>query len=486
MSASSHSSSITSWLAAHPERFESSETKTPKQTSKKRTKQGEISGYSKRRKLQELEPNSVAAILPQDTRQQQKSHSKPKMPPKRELPTTPGRTTRRGPRRVPLDTSQPSENDVTPRPPREAPPLSTNPRPNAPKLEHTPLHHPEDSANTSETSSKKSRRSESPREARFNLMLAETGVFPVSIDAGDIDFPAAAQALRRDLAHLESQRGLVPLSVRHLARDRLAFDHDDPYTGQESGPPGKGGLGGFEMWQRICEIQGAAQECYDEDCPESTWNMEVHSTLLRTALRGVWRSKEIWYRDITSARISDGDLLPKVAGLTRSKMVDFAIIIKPAFLSPFWDQIRHKCNELPYRTINQTDATNVRRVPIAISLEVKRAGGNEHETLVQLETWVTAHYNNLKVLTGTVTREPSDVKMPILPLIQIQGHEWKLMIAQLMSDRDMIIVHRDIPLGSTRNILGIYQIILALQRLAKWVAEEYRPWWITNVLGESG
>ncbi|KAI4130890.1 MAG: hypothetical protein LQ338_001487 [Usnochroma carphineum] len=371
------------------------------------------------------------------------------------------------------------ENEQTPRPSRQAPPLSTAPKFDAPNSAHTSSH--DTASSHAETSSTNYRRSTSPRKARLEMTLAEVGVIPVEIGSDDFELPAAAQKLYRDLCQLQSRQGLLPLSIRDKARDEVGSDQSNLYSKQMDHAKTKHALDHVEIWKRVVYIRDAARECLNDDSPESTWNMEVHSPILRTALRGHWKSQEIWYKDLTTARISDKDLLPKVPGFPKSKMVDFGIVIQPRALSSLWRKILEKCKAQPYYTINQTGANHVCKVPIAISIEVKRAGGSEDEALVQLETWVTAHYNNLKVLLRSGAS--ADVKLPILPLLQTQGHDWSLMIAEFKTEESLIILHRNIRLGSTNDILGIYQIIASLRRLAQWVSEEYRPWWTAAVLG---
>jgi hypothetical protein len=39
-----------------------------------------------------------------------------------------------------------------------------------------------------------------------------------------------------------------------------------------------------------------------------------------------------------------------------------------------------------------------------------------------------------------------------------------------------VVILRDLRLGLTDTILGIYQLVEAVRRLARWVHEEYRPW----------
>ena len=83
-------------------------------------------------------------------------------------------------------------------------------------------------------------------------------------------------------------------------------------------------LSDTEIWSRARTIQKAALECGNKDLSEAAWNDEVNSRLLNLALRSERQSKNIWYRNITSAKITDKSLLDRAPG---SKMVDYCLII---------------------------------------------------------------------------------------------------------------------------------------------------------------
>ncbi|KAL8787746.1 MAG: hypothetical protein Q9213_002066 [Squamulea squamosa] len=387
---------------------------------------------------------------------------------------------------VPLRTRSrkaPAENifgdtDQTPRPSRPKHPIDSAPKLDAPDAEEASSH--DENASNAESTSTSRQRSISPRKARHNMTLAEVAVIPIKIGSGIVDFPAEAKELYRDLHRLQSQHGLLPQSIRDSAGKELEFDEDFYYRAHTGPADTKDASDDTRIWQDILDIRDAARDCYMDDSPESTWNMDVNAPIFRVALRGHWKSQGIWYKDLTAARIFDRDLLPKVPGYSaKSKMVDFGIVIKPRELSPLWTKIVEKCKTQPYQTINQTDAPHLCKSPIAASMEVKRTGGNVDEALVQLETWVTAQYNHLKLLLSSVG---SAAELPILPLLQTQGDEWRLIIAEMNSEGNRIILHCHIRLGSTDNILGIYQIIASIQRLAKWISEEYRHWWTSAIL----
>lgn len=232
-------------------------------------------------------------------------------------------------------------------------------------------------------------------------------------------------------------------------------------------------------WQDVLDIQEAAQDCTLKDATEAAWIMDVCAPILRVALRGKWKEREVWYEDLTTARIFDKELLPKVAGVPeKSKMVDLGIVIKPRRWGPLSKRIVATGSTFPFQTVNQTDAPHVSQTPIAISAEVKRPDGSETVSWIQLVTWITAHYNHLQLL---LTEGGSTSKPPALPLLQIRGHQWMLMIAERSED-NKIILHSGIELGSSGNLLGIYQIIASIRRLAQWILGDYRPWWTREIL----
>ena len=45
-------------------------------------------------------------------------------------------------------------------------------------------------------------------------------------------------------------------------------------------------------------------------------------------------------------------------------------------------------------------------------------------------------------------------------------------------------IHSYLPLGDTLTLAGIYPVVAAIRRLAKWVDEWYRPWFEREVLGQ--
>ncbi|KAL8709031.1 MAG: hypothetical protein Q9220_006155 [cf. Caloplaca sp. 1 TL-2023] len=336
-------------------------------------------------------------------------------------------------------------------------------------------------------STRSSQRTLSPRKARAYMEDADISVRIAKIPSSVHASPAGAQTLRKDLEALQKHKRLIDSSLRERGKEKLSDDDEETlYKDEEHTQTPEEKFSHLQTWHDVIGIEGAAEECEVEDLAEPSWNAEVHCKILRQALHGYWRAKEIWYRDITTARIFDKELLPKIPGLaSKSKLVDFAIMIRPQETSPLEYALEKKCESMPSRAINQTDASYIRNKPIAISIEVKRPAGNEDISLVELETWVTAHFNMLKVLLRS-NQLLGKVDLPILPLIQIQGHMWNLWIAEYKETEEtgkQIIIHKRISLGSTDKVVGIYQVIASVQRLAQWANEDYRSWWIKHAAG---
>ncbi|KAI4096016.1 MAG: hypothetical protein LQ344_001250 [Seirophora lacunosa] len=478
----SESLSVESWLSDLPVP-EDYELLTCPSNKRKKAKATRPVGSSKRRTLRDIQPNAMAPSSPT----QDKSDGKRKQSP-RKTPTTPKPSRgRRG-----KQPQSPEDHATTPRAVGQLSLLTKkplfDPRSHAAAGTEDDIVE-DDTSLTSEdsmhkSSTRSSQRTLSPRKARAYMQDTEMSVNIAKIPSSIYSFPPAAQNLRKDLEALQKRKGLIHGSIRELAQEKLGNDDEDPlYKDRATSPTPEETFEHLQIWHRVLQIEGAAEECEVEDCAEASWNAEVHCKILRETLQGQWRSKNVWYRDITTAKIFDEEHLPKIPGLSaKSKLVDFAIMVRPQESTVLEDAIEGKCSSMPSKTINQTDASYIRNKPIAISMEVKRPAGNEDVATVELLTWVTAHYNMLKVLlhpnNALVTFE-----LPVLPLIQVHGHMWNLWIAEYKNANNEIIVHRRISLGSTDKIVGIYQIIASVQRLAQWVAEEYQPWWIKAILG---
>ena len=359
-------------------------------------------------------------------------------------------------------------------------------------------------------------RSQSPTKNLGDFQFAEIPVDPRAWSADII--PQELKALVDDMENIAVMVGVIPLAVRkkfaqarETVRDfQCSEDWDNLYrksSGKKDGGSRMeelkkqatervtGGLGHDLFWYRVNMIHQGSTECLVGTKPEAAWNSEVHSSLLRLALEGYWAANELWYEDITQARIANKSLVPWniTSGAMQSKMVDYAIIINPSrvFSGEPCTSLHNRIIERLRRQggdagINQTMAEWVRFKPIAINIETKKGAVSEVEGHVQLGTWLTAQYSRLRQLCGTEKdtkgRYMNQVPLPSFPVLFAQGQRWLMMIA-CIRDNGRIDLIRELCLGETGSVAGVYQLIAAIRRLAQWVNDDYRPWFERQVLG---
>lgn len=358
------------------------------------------------------------------------------------------------------------DEDLTPRGPSSA--IIPNLKP--------PHFEPPASVDRSSTRSSQSgnARSTSPTKmARFQLSSIRVKMIT------DGQIPTRGEDLWHSLKRIGFGKKVMPMIVK----ERAVLGSDDPEDADRQFDPavtGKGekiGNDGFdheETWIRVGEIYRAALKCRDKRFAEPAWNSDVHSRLLRLALGGYWELKGIGFRDVTTARINDKSL---VDINMPSKMVDYVIVIEP---DPGLEtKILEKIKAMIHITesINHSDAEYLCFDPIAISMETKRAAINEDKGDVQLSVWIKAHYAKLRQLAPQI---PAN-ELPVLPIMTALGHSWTFMLAEMFAG-DQVIIHRELSLGATSSMLGIYQLLAAVRRLARWVHEDYKAWFIEKVL----
>lgn len=310
--------------------------------------------------------------------------------------------------------------------------------------------------------------------------------------------PSELKTLVKDMEDIGSKVGVIPSAVKEkfAATEETIRDfqwakdgekHRGKVAEMKATDKMTGGLGHTMFWHRVSMIHQATIECLVESDPEPAWNSEVHSSILRLALEGHWKVKEVWYKDITVARISNNSLVPWniATGAMQSKMVDYAIVINPSQKftgDPSKSLHNHVIEKLRDKkagaSINQTSAEWVRFKPIAVNVETKNGAVGEDEAHMQLGTWLTAQYSRLRQLMPGKAK----TKLPSVPVLSVQGQRWLLMIAS-PQDNERIDLIKELHLGDTGSVAGVYQVIAAIRRIAQWVNDEYRPWFEREILG---
>lgn len=181
------------------------------------------------------------------------------------------------------------------------------------------------------------------------------------------------------------------------------------------------------------------------------------------------------------------------------KMVDFAVVLKPD------DQVMGRIRRLlgPFkaeeRYLNQTtDYDAVRECPIFLNVETKTPNNGGQDADIQLSTWAGAGFAKLEQLLDGPEASKAKVKgkkqgknqakddktihppIPTMPLLSIHGPCVRVSALQRTSAGNVHL--EDIELGNVKTILGIFKILRGLDILVSWGHNEYRAWYLENIL----
>ncbi|KAI2481043.1 hypothetical protein Ptr902_08069 [Pyrenophora tritici-repentis] len=341
----------------------------------------------------------------------------------------------------------------------------------------------------STTHSSQSLRSRSPRKKQplrkmANLSLLPNPVVMKSIDDATATPPNELEEIVVQLRRIGRGLGVISRSekdamasmssdrsFRQIYTDELAFVDDID----------RASLGPCPHPREVAKAVSLATECESNEHSEASWNGRVHTYLLDLALYNDVFKGKVGFLDCSKARIEPDSLLPKdYTGLSiESKMVDFAVYLDPEDTT--YDALRQLTARDPFTTAswNHTCYPPLQKRPLAMSIETKLTGRDWDTAKIQMSIWVTAQLNKLEQL---VAQDGGGLPgLPFLPVIVTQGHEWYF-LAATRSKRETVLWEK-VLLGSTQNVLGVYQIIAALQVLGQWCEEVYRPWFRAHVIG---
>ncbi|KAL8705946.1 MAG: hypothetical protein Q9201_000940 [Fulgogasparrea decipioides] len=341
-------------------------------------------------------------------------------------------------------------------------------------------------ASTRVSSESSPSRSKSPSKEGNDLQRVDVPVDFIEFGTPGYPLTPEARDLRRDIVRLGHSSAVIPEQLKSLVIGFQVDECDDDRELLEescgiagSGPTANGPAPTTEdidLLKRTIAIRKNAMRCRNTKAAEPEWNSAVHYPLIQLALEGYWDDAGIWFHDVTTARISDSSLLPGLAVKAKrnqSKMVDYSMIIRPS--EHTLERIKQRIIDANDFSINQSDAEYLRFQPISVNVETKRAAISELTANTQLATWVFAQFEKLERLRWGIS------SIPILPLIMVQGHEWKLLMAHKATPKQ-VIIYRDLKIGETASLPGIFQVLATLKRLARWTNEEYRTWFENNVL----
>ncbi|KAK4132641.1 hypothetical protein BT67DRAFT_443540 [Trichocladium antarcticum] len=280
--------------------------------------------------------------------------------------------------------------------------------------------------------------------------------------------PAMLESLALDLKKIaDGRQSLIPDIFREsMSADAGIFDQPHPdwfYTARD----GQEELRAVHrQMRRICRN---SLKCKDRMEYEAAWNDLVHCRVLEEALEG---QDAIDFRNITLCRtlkaFHDDD--PAL----RENKVDYGIFLQPARGG---DGLSERLSDLASEGIDLTHLTlsDFAPTPLAISIETKTLQAKPIEGSVQLANWVRAHFRQLARVVERRSHGPG-YQLPILPIIYVYGNMWRVDFAHRWDRKTMI--YEGMGIGDTHTMYGCYQVCAAIRRLAVWVQEDFRRWWL--------
>ncbi|KAL9597966.1 MAG: hypothetical protein Q9219_004797 [cf. Caloplaca sp. 3 TL-2023] len=329
-------------------------------------------------------------------------------------------------------------------------------------------------------------RSWSPKKEKNDLQLSDIPIHYINFGTPAFKLPQEAQNLYNDISRIGSSFQVLPKFQDHVMHYMVDQGNDQREVERQCNRPlpnsrPDGPFEGFKssddflLWDAVKTLQRAAMDCRNDGVSDSEWNSAVSYPLLKLALKGEYEDGGIAVYDVSTARIGDKTLLPgkgTKAYENEAKLVDLAMVIRVKPFSTMDRKISNLLRDMNGLSVNPSEAQYLRFNPI--SMPITRNG--ELMANLQLATWVHCQFE----IMARLSRRPS--QMPILPLIMIQAHSWYLLIAYKRQDE--IIIFRELQLSAegTRSVIGIFQLLDSLKRLAHWTHHDFRDWYNSNVI----
>lgn len=261
-------------------------------------------------------------------------------------------------------------------------------------------------------------------------------------------------------------------------------------------------------------IREAAEGCQNQGHEEIGWNVEVHHTLLRSI-----------FREPESTRGRDGfnfaictSARPHLAFLPQdapAKKVDLCLVAELGHE----DECRGRqlSRLTPTLSVNHTDFAPLQLRPILLSMETKTPGKEFDAANLQMGVWHAAQWSFLTLAAahsiragrarGQLVRAHSQgqsrlqsssaeeleiaklsrgrvARLPFLPGIVVQGHNWSLVLSTREGARTILWTEWEF--GTTQSMQNIFKVVAGLRELAAWFRDVYLPWWRENILDGFG
>ncbi|KAK2051560.1 hypothetical protein LY76DRAFT_621096 [Colletotrichum caudatum] len=329
---------------------------------------------------------------------------------------------------------------------------------------------------------KKRRRQSSPRK-QTRIMAMERAFVPVSFGSA-LDPPAALDALVDRIMALSKGRGVISHTQRESVESESRRNRQFSWVEEQS----------FASPPTTCSIQPLTLT-RDKlgPTPSTHDNCAVHYPMLKTALGHLDR---IGYYNCTGAQIIP-DFTRASKSAHHNKRVNFCV-----YITDEANLLEQRALATPYKSVNHTELSSLLHRPIVLSIETKVTGHDLTEAMNQISVWLVAQWDYLDYLIGgvspastskTETRSQdaaastrastaADTGLAFLPGLVVLGHDWYFIA--ITRDKDGLTRQwSKVLIGTTETTAGIYSLIAVLQTLARWVEDDFYPWYRRSILG---
>ncbi|KAK6206226.1 hypothetical protein QIS74_13645 [Colletotrichum tabaci] len=356
---------------------------------------------------------------------------------------------------------------------------------------------------------KKRRRQSSPRK-QTRVMAMERAFVPVSFGSA-LDPPVALDALVNRILALQKGRSVISHTQRESVETEARGNRQFSWVEEQSfapppasrsssiisapssrqlAVPSRDELGPTPSTQRVKRIWSDAEDCQTFQHIEGQWNCAVHYPVLQTALGHLDR---IGFCNCTGAQIIP-DFTRASKSAHHNKRVDFCV-----YVTDDPDLLEQRALATPYKSVNHTELSSLLHRPIVLSIETKLTGHDLTEAMNQISAWLVAQWDYLDYLINSVspaststsetqgtasTRRSTaaEAGLAFLPGLVAQGHDWYF-IAITRDEDGLTRQWSKILIGTTETTAGIYSLIAVLQTLARWVEDDFYPWYRRSILG---
>ncbi|KAF2231052.1 hypothetical protein EV356DRAFT_452728 [Viridothelium virens] len=203
---------------------------------------------------------------------------------------------------------------------------------------------------------------------------------------------------------------------------------------------------------------------------ESPWNEFIHLPLLELALATSIHSKALFVAPMKNVEIEPPQLLRANTKLPGSH-VDYVIFLnQDEDLKSIWAAMEPMPSS-DYKSFHH--GLSFRELPVAIGLEATSQMTSWTDAKVQIAIWTDALLERYTWFGHEDDRKSVPLTTDAMPLILVQGHDWRVSI---LSKKDgKVVIRESILIGSTRNCFDTMKLVAAFHWMMNWAVVKWLP-----------